>query len=403
MLLSSLNALVDERRLRLYGWTLVGLYLAIAAGWVLAATDGIDIKGKPLGYDFITFYAAARLALQGQAAEVFSVPAIMAAERAAVPGNEMLFLWHYPPIFQLIVTPLGWLPYGAAFALFVGSTLALYLAFMRRLIDHRLGLLLAAAFPPVFVNVFHGQSACLHAVLMGYGLLMLERRPALAGMALGLLAYKPHLGALLPFLLLAGGYWRSFVAAAFTATLFAAAATAAFGLAYWQAFAANLPLVSEVLEKGMLPWAKMPTIFATASLLGAPTALAYGLQAASAAAIALATVWAWWRPGPLDLKAALAVVAACCMSPYLFDYDLVLLAIPVAILGLRAWRSGDRSDVALLVCVSVMPLFAPGLAEATHLQVMAAGLLVLYAVAWHLLATLRARALDTAPLVLADA
>jgi hypothetical protein len=388
-MLRGFDGWVDERRLRLYGWTLVALYLVMACVWVALSADGIDPKGKPLGYDFITFYSAAKLALAGNAVAAFEPATIFAVQKAVVPANEMIFLWHYPPPFHLLVAPLGLLPYFPAYWLFLVATLPLYLVLARHISHHPLALVLALAMPAAFVNAFHGQNAFLNTALLGFGLLLIERRPTVAGMLIGLLAYKPHLGILLPFALAAGGYWRSFAAAAATAVLFCAVSTLAFGIDYWAAWHRNLALVAEVLEQGNLPWAKMPTFFAFASLLGAPTRLAYALQFALALPVAVATVWAWRREGPLALKVALATAATLLTSPYLFDYDLVLMGLPIAILAERMRRSGEREGAALLVLAALAPLAGPGLAEAARIQLMPFMLLALWIVAWRALAAER--------------
>ena len=74
-------------------------------------------------------------------------------------------------------------------------------------------LLLALAFPAVFVNIGHGHNGFLTAALIGAGLLMLDRRPILAGILFGLMAYKPQFGVLIPLVLAATGRWRAFLAA----------------------------------------------------------------------------------------------------------------------------------------------------------------------------------------------
>ncbi|MGN5509364.1 glycosyltransferase 87 family protein, partial [Campylobacter coli] len=68
-------------------------------------------------------------------------------------------------------------------------------------------LLASAAFPAVWVTEGHGQNAFLTTALMGAGLAGLETRPWLAGVAFGLLTFKPHLGLLIPVLLLLNGRW----------------------------------------------------------------------------------------------------------------------------------------------------------------------------------------------------
>ena len=62
----------------------------------------------------------------------------------------------------------------------------------------RLWLLLALAFPAVFVNLGHGHNGFLTAALLGAALVVLDARPILAGILFGLLAYKPQFGVLIP-------------------------------------------------------------------------------------------------------------------------------------------------------------------------------------------------------------
>jgi hypothetical protein len=400
-MLKAWDGAIDEGRLRLYGWTFVGLYLVVGVLWCSLAADGIDLRGKPLGYDFITFYSAAKLALAGHAADAFDPQKIFAAQRTAVPGNTSVFLWHYPPTFHLLVLPLGLLSYFGAFWAFLLATAPPYLLLIRRLCGHPLALLLAVAFPAALVNALHGQNAFLNTALLGFALVLLDRRPALAGVLIGALACKPHLAVLLPFVLAATGRWRSFTAAAVTALAFCGLATLAFGLDYWVAWHRNLAVVTRVLEEGLLPWHKMPSVFAMASLLGAPAKAAYALQTAVASAVGLATVWAWRRPGPLDLKAALVVAATAMTSPYLFDYDLVLMAIPTAILAERMRRSGERDGAALLVLAALAPLLCPAFAEATRIQLMPFAVAALWLLVWRALA--RERGGEIAPARLAPA
>ena len=73
---------------------------------------------------------------------------------------------------------------------------------------------IAAAFPAVFINIGHGQNGFLTAALLGGALHWLDRKPWLAGILIGLLAYKPQFGVLIPIALLAGQRWTTIGAAA---------------------------------------------------------------------------------------------------------------------------------------------------------------------------------------------
>src|SRR5258705_13552814 len=78
-------------------------------------------------------------------------------------------------------------------------------------------LLIAAAFPAVFINAGHGQNGFLTAALLGAALHWLDRRPWLAGLFIGCLAYKPQFGVLISIALLAGQRWSPIGAAILTA------------------------------------------------------------------------------------------------------------------------------------------------------------------------------------------
>ncbi len=396
-MLTRFDPFVTPARLKGYAALLLAAYGVALAAWAATSTGGIDASGTPLGADFVQFHAAARLALEGRAADVFSPAAMQAVTDAMFPGNGNVFLWNYPPTFLLLVAPLGLLSYPAAFAAFMASTGALYALAAKALIRHRLWLLFAGAFPAAFLTVLHGQNAFLAAAALGIGLARAPDRPVLAGIALGLASYKPHLGLIVPLALVAGGHWRALAAAALTTLLFAAASWLAFGFDAWVAFFANLPVMSGIMRDAPELWPKMASVFATARMLGAPAGLAYGLQLAASLTVAAATVHAWSRPGPHDLKVALAVAATIIATPYLMDYDLILLGIPIALMARHALAGGRPTHAALLALVALSPLLV-GLVFSIRLPIVAPALWCLFATVWATLGRERSRGPnDSAP------
>lgn len=378
---------LDEARVSVYPKILIALYVVLSIGWIALSTDFVDRSGKPLGYDFITFWAASDLALHGHAGDVFDPVKIFAAQQRAIAANESVYLWHYPPVFLLFVLPLALVPYLVSCTLFVGTTLAIYIAYMKRLVDSRHTIWVLLAFPAVFVNLMHGQNGFMTATLIAAGCLALERRPILAGILIGALCYKPHFGLLFPLVLLAGRYWIAFASAAVTAAVICGAATLVFGIEGWVGFVDNLSLTRHVLEMGFLPWHKMPTLFASLRMLDFGLPAAYAAQFLGAAAATLITVHVWYRRlGTFELRAALLSVALLLISPYSFDYDLVILALPIALLvadGLRrGWMPGVRT---VLITAYFMPLVLPGIAEKLSLQLMPFVLLALFAtIRWRI-------------------
>ena len=154
---------------RLFAYPLIFLtvYVIASIAWVGMSANMLDPKDKPLGYDFITFWAGSWLTLNDRPAAVFDPAMIMAAERIAVPASEKIFLWHYPPTFLLLVSPLSLLPYLAAYLLWVSTTLAAYLLVIRKMAPQPQTLLLLCAFPGTFLNLAHGQTGFIVAALLG--------------------------------------------------------------------------------------------------------------------------------------------------------------------------------------------------------------------------------------------
>ncbi len=277
------GAWLTRERVRLVALALLAAS-AIGAGFLIATSDGLnDRLGRPLGTDFSNVYAAGTYVLDGQPTAPFD-PARQYAREQAIFGTATQFYgWHYPPFFLGLAALLALMPYVLALALWQGVTLILYVLSIRAILPPALAgggkrewLLLALAFPAVFVNLGHGHNGFLTAALMGGALLQLDERPLLAGILFGLLAYKPQFGLLIPLVLIAGGHWRAFVSAAVTVALLALGVTLAFGPDVWSAFLASTKFTREVvLEQGDTGWYKIQSVFSWVRMWGGGITLAY--------------------------------------------------------------------------------------------------------------------------------
>ena len=304
----------------------------IQGSWIVAPDGG----GVPT--DFVNVWAAGRLVLEGHPAAAYDWPTHKAMEVAALGHPfEGYFGWHYPPTFLPVAALLAKMSYVPAQIIFLFSTFCAYLFCLRGILGERAGFILAAAFPAVLANFIAGQNGFLSAALLGGALLMLVERPILAGVLLGALTYKPHLGLLFPIVLAASGHWRTFITAGIVAALMAVASWAAFGTETWQAFFANIGHTSQAfLSDGWADFAKLQTAFGLVRTLGGTESLAWSVQAL-VALIAAAAVTALWRSrADYEIKAAALGAGAMLATPYLYTYDLVVLAIPLAFL----WRLG---------------------------------------------------------------
>ena len=204
-----------------------------------------DPHGQGIPTDFVNVWAAGKLALQGHPAQAWDWDIQKQVELALLKQDFVgYFAWHYPPPFLFVASLLAQFPYAVAFAGWAAVSMLPYLAVMRAIVGRPFGLLLAAAFPAVFINVLVGQNGFLTAALIGGTLYLLPGRPVLAGICLGLLSYKPQYGLLFPLVLIAAGHWRVFFSAGVTAIVIAAASYFAFGFESWAAFFHWLPMFS---------------------------------------------------------------------------------------------------------------------------------------------------------------
>jgi hypothetical protein len=155
----------------------------------------------------------------------------------------------------------------------------------------------------------------------------------LAGVLLGLLTYKPHLGLLFPIALIAGRHWRAFGSAAVVAIVMAAASWFAFGSECWQAFIPSLGHTERVfLSQGSADWSKLQTAFGLTRVLSGSETLAWVVQIAVSLITAGAVARLWRSNARHEIKAAALGCGVALATPYLYAYDLVLLAVPLAFL-----------------------------------------------------------------------
>jgi hypothetical protein len=380
---------------RARGYCLMLLVISVLAtgGWIAASDRLIDRNGKPVGTDFSNVYAAGALTWQGRPAEAY-MPALQhAAERAVFEGREVPFYgWHYPPFFFAVAVLVAAVPYAWGLAIWLAASFAAYLAAIRAILPRPETLLTAAAFPAVFINIGHGQNGFLTAALLGGALHWLDRRPWLAGVLIGLLAYKPQFGVLIPVALVAGGRWHSITAAVATVMALVAVSFTALGGGVWHAFIDSMNFTQiAVLEQGGTGWEKIQSIFSAARMCGASVPIAYAIQGAQLAMLAASMAWLWHGDAAFELKAAALAAGSLLATPYVLDYDLVVLAVAIAFFARHGLRHGFRDfEISLLAAAWTVPLLSRGIAGATGIPL---GLLVLLA---FYLVVLRRAALDRA-------
>jgi len=250
---------------------------------------------------------------------------------------------------------------------------------MRAILPRPETLLVAAAFPAVFVNIGHGQNAFFTAALLGGALLQMERaRPWAAGVLIGLLAYKPQFGVLIPVALIAGGRWPTIMAAAATVAALVAISFAVLGSEIWHAFFQSMNFTQTVvLEQGGTGWEKIQSAFSAARHWGADRGTAYTVQTILALSLAAGLAWLWKSDAAFDLKASALASASLLATPYVLDYDLVVLAVAIIFFVRHGLTSGFRDyELSVLAAAWIVPLLSRSIAGLTTIPL---GLIVLMA------------------------
>ncbi|MBV9459708.1 MAG: DUF2029 domain-containing protein [Bradyrhizobium sp.] len=293
-----------------------------------------DQNGRGIPTDFVNVWAAGKMVLDGHPALAYDWDLQKQVELALLKQDFIgYFAWHYPPPFLFVASFLAQFPYAVAFVGWVSVSLLPYLAMMRAIVGRSLGLILALAIPATFNNVLAGQNGFLTTALIGGTLYLLPTRPVLSGICLGLLTYKPQYGLLFPLALIAASEWKVFFAAALTAAAVALVSLLAFGMESWQAFFHWMPMFSQAfLTEGKAPWWKMQSIFALVRYFGGSEPLGWTFQWMMTASVAVCVALIWRSSVRYSLKAASLAAGTLLTTPYLFTYDMTVLAVPVAFL-----------------------------------------------------------------------
>jgi hypothetical protein len=348
---------------------IVAALILIVMAWRLSHAQGLNVEGQPLFGDFIAFWSAGRLALEGDAALVHDVTALHAQHLLAVPGLPVVAPWNSPPTFLLISAVLALLPYPAAACAFLLGSGALYFYAARKVLPDARALLFAATLPAAIYHLGSVQTGLLIAGVSALSLAWLDRRPLAAGALVGLLAIKPHLAILWPLLLLLSGRWRAFAAAGVATISFALIAGLVFGFDAYLRFLDNLAHAQTLISEHRVPTETFASLYGNLLSMGAPHALALAIHAVSAAGAVAIAGWIFLRRDAREAQGAALCAATMLISPYLFFYDATLLAVGAAMFGVprdrfetlaavAAWGAGLSVASGAIIALPLCPLAA---------------------------------------------
>ncbi|CAN5899333.1 hypothetical protein BH11PSE3_BH11PSE3_01060 [soil metagenome] len=322
--------------------TIVGLYDIVYVVALNLADQRFALMLKPVVNgptiypDFITPYAATQAYFKGLQSVVYD-PVKFTAFLNELYAYRFDFKFQpflYPPVWALVLLPLGLIPVYLACLLFMVSTAAASAFEMRR----SLWSWLAVATSPAAVwVVLSGQNTFLYIALIYGGLRLVEKSPVAAGVLLGCLVYKPQICLLVPLALLASRQWKALAWMIATGTIIVLVSVAVFGFDFWLDY---LNMTLRLSEPGMVDfWASRRSTFqispfVAARILLLPDTVAKLLQLATAL-LGAAAVWFAFRRFPASAaRTAVLMAATLLVSPYSINYDMMLL-LPAALLLYR--------------------------------------------------------------------
>jgi alpha-1,2-mannosyltransferase len=319
-------------RLAIIRWAALVTGAVLAANALTQAIRGLMTVRSGMPIDFVAFADASRLLVEGSRCLYCSAPqhAVESAYLGVARPAFVAFL--NPPIVAVVLVPLAELPRTVGLGLFlVLSTLAMgaggWLLVARLRCPVR-PTVLAVLSLPAAITLYKGQWDGLLLLALVAALVLLERRPVLAGLLLSALAIKVQAVWLVPVVLVALGRWRVLAGMAVGAAVLIGSDIAMLG-PHWLDWPHAMFQTTSDQATWNIGLASIP------AYLGGNGA---GLLASAVLGIAAVPAIFGLR-GRLRSDPSLAVAAAVCISlllgPHTLPYDLLLVAPALALAGRR--------------------------------------------------------------------
>lgn len=158
-----------------------------------------DAEGMLLCADHIAFYSAAKLIREGRSGELYHFPTLAEVQQNAIRADgewDYFMAYRNPPFYALLYVPTAGLPLVGSVLVWMATSFAALAFAVWCLRPDRPWRTLAwvLAFYPVFTAITFGQNTPLSlAAFAAVYRLSADRRAFAAGLAAGLLWYKPQL------------------------------------------------------------------------------------------------------------------------------------------------------------------------------------------------------------------
>ncbi|TAL39828.1 MAG: DUF2029 domain-containing protein [Alphaproteobacteria bacterium] len=328
----------------LWIWTILGLCFFVGPWLFFFAPADMehDRQNYLLGRDFVNVWFGAKQAMAGKIGHIFRTKEYLSDMRSLLGADYPRHNFSYPPHILPLILLFGIAPYFSSLFLWTAAGLGCFVAALKKNPFIKFGwpaLLLTALSPAAIFNGMFGQNGAFTAAFFLGGLYLCESSPVLAGILFGLLTVKPHLGVMIPLVLLLRRNWKCFLSAAVTACALVAASGLIWGVQPWRDYLTDtLPYQSEFLNGPYRVFNPlMPGIWSDIMRLIPGEDWGYIIYAVAAVFALFVTAAAVRREGITARSVLVIALSTICILPYGFNYDMVAVAGALAIyLGTQA-------------------------------------------------------------------
>ena len=354
--------------------------------------------GRPLGGDFVQFYAAGKLLNQHEPTRIFDGPYFSALQHEILPSmpSTQWLIFGNPPCIPALFRPLALLPYKLAYCVWLVISACLYLAGLAILLRGRWDatrtrttLLLALSTPMFTLETWIGGQVS----VFGFFLFAVcvrcfeEKRYFLAGLALGLTAYKPSLLAIPAAVFLVGRCWHLLAGVAISASLVVTACFAAAGAEGMRLWLLTLRVFRYMAteDQSILRRTKYVDVNSfLVVLFGSNDVTKIGALVVVAAAL-LVLAWMWFRSRSASpLLWAGTIAATLVLNVYVPVYDTIVLIPALVLVASHLSSDQQRREFQIWMLVfSVIPWITQSAADFLRLQILTV------VIAWFSFWTLR--------------
>lgn len=320
---------------------LLALALAVAMATVAGAGIGAEQQaatgesGARLGGDFAAFYAAGSIVWSGDIDSLYD-PARQAEAQADL-GLDGYLAFAYPPHVATAYAPLGSLEFATAYAIhtvFMAGALVFSLWLLSGVVPliarWRWPLLAASlTFYPLATAIGGGQNAALSVLGMAVVWRALhDDREWLAGLAAGLMMFRPQYGLPLVGLMLLARHWRAVAAAVATVAATWLATASVLGVGWVSAWWSEVvPFVEQDAEVNASNSISILGFLQAAWSPDARPAVIVGAVGAASVVVTLMYLWANPTRFTLANRMGATAIGVTLISPHTMFYDAGLLII----------------------------------------------------------------------------